>query len=52
MDETAVTVVTIEAATGSVRAAGGVDEQLVRQLAEWARVEGLKLTGEAVYWPG
>jgi putative transposase len=41
-----VTVVTMDASTGSVQGLDGVDEQLVRQLAERARAEGLKLTGE------
>src|ERR687885_1980308 len=45
-EETPVTVVTMDAATGSVQGLDGVDEQLVRQLAERARAEGLKLTGE------
>ena len=40
------TVVTMDAATGSVQGLDGVDEQLVRQLAERARAEGLRLTGE------
>jgi hypothetical protein len=45
-EETLVTVVMMEAVTGSVQGLDGVDEQLVRQLAERARAEGLKLTGE------
>jgi len=38
-----VTVVAMNAPAGPV---DGLDEQLVRQLAEQARAEGLKLTGE------
>src|SRR5206468_1068364 len=36
----------MDASTGSVQGLEGVDEQLVRQLAERARAEGLKLTGK------
>ncbi len=38
--------VTMDAWTGAVEGPDGVDEQLVRQLAERARAEGLRLTGE------
>jgi putative transposase len=41
-----VAVVTMDASTGSVEGVEGVDEHLVRQLAERARAEGLRLTGE------
>ncbi len=36
----------------SVESGDGVDEALVRQLTQRARVEGLKLTGEGACWPG
>jgi transposase-like protein len=36
----------MDASTGSVEGVEGVDEHLVRQLAERARAEGLRLTGE------
>jgi transposase-like protein len=41
-----VAAVMMDASTGSVEGLDGVDEQLVRQLADRARAEGLRLTGE------
>lgn len=47
--ETPVTVVAVDVSAEPVEAS---DEQLVRQLVDRARAEGLKLTGEGVCWPG
>lgn len=43
------TVVAVDVSAEPVEAS---DEQLVRQLVDRARAEGLKLTGEGVCWPG